>query len=125
VVDVAAVRAAIEKVEDPEIHRSLAELDMLRELDVSEDGVVRVLVALTIPGCPLKDKLTEDVTAAARSVAGVTGVTVEFTHMTDEERGRLVANVRGEGREISVGRRGAAPASSPSPPARAVSASRR
>ncbi len=105
-VDVAAVRAAIEKVEDPEIHRSLADLDMLRELEVSESGAVRVLVALTIPGCPLKDKLTADVTAAARSVPGVTDVAVEFTHMTDEERSRLVTKVRGEGREISFGKAG-------------------
>ncbi|MGD2051364.1 MAG: P-loop NTPase [Acidimicrobiia bacterium] len=106
VVDVAAVRAAIEKVEDPEIHRTLADLDMLRELEVSDDGAVRVLVALTIPGCPLKDKLTDDVTAAARSVEGVTEVTVEFTHMSDEERSRLVTSLHGEQREISVGKAG-------------------
>ena len=59
-VDLAALRAAIGAVEDPEIHRSLEELNMLREVDVSEDGSVRVLVALTIPGCPLKDKLTDE-----------------------------------------------------------------
>ncbi len=103
-VDVEAVREAIGRVEDPEIHRSLADLNMLRELDVAADGSVRVLVALTIPGCPLKDKLTHDVTAAARSVAGVTGVRVEFTHMTDEERAQLVADVRGgAAREITIG----------------------
>ncbi len=105
-VDVAAVRAAVEKVEDPEIHRTLVDLGMLRELEVSEDGAVRVVVALTIPGCPLKDKLTEDVTAAARSVAGVTAVEVELTSMTDEERGRLVEKVRGGDREITVGKEG-------------------
>ena len=77
-VDAAAVRAAVEQVEDPELHRSLAELNMLRELDVTR-GDVRVLVALTIPGCPLKDKLTADVTAAATSGAGVESVSVEFT----------------------------------------------
>jgi ATP-binding protein involved in chromosome partitioning len=103
-VDVEAVRSAIGKVEDPEIHRSIAELNMLRELDVRPDGSVRVLVALTIPGCPLKDKLTEDVTAAARSISGVTSVAVEFTHMTDEERAQLVADVRGAPtRQITIG----------------------
>ncbi len=71
------------------------------------DGSVRVLVALTIPGCPLKDKLTADVSAAARSVPGVTGVAVEFTHMTDEERSALVQEVRGTPtREISIGKPG-------------------
>ena len=89
-VDVEAVRSAIGKVEDPEIHRSLAELNMLRELDVRPDGSVRALVALTIPGCPLKDKLTHDVTAAARSVPGVTSVDVSFTSMTDEGGGVVV-----------------------------------
>ncbi len=103
-VDVEAVRSAIGKVEDPEIHRSLAELNMLRELDVRPDGSVRVLVALTIPGCPLKDKLTHDVTAAARSVPGVTSVDVAFTSMTDEERAQLVADVRGAPtRQITIG----------------------
>ena len=64
-VDQAAVRAAVGRVQDPELHRSLEELNMLRELEVDDAGTVRVLVALTIPGCPLKDKLTTDVTAAA------------------------------------------------------------
>ncbi|MBA2336530.1 MAG: Mrp/NBP35 family ATP-binding protein [Acidimicrobiia bacterium] len=104
-VDVEAVRAAIGAVEDPEIHRSLAELGMVRQLQVSADGAVSTLIALTIPGCPLKDKLTRDVTEAARSVSGVTAVTVEFTHMTDEERTTLVADIRGGSatREITVG----------------------
>jgi len=80
---------------------------MLREIDVEDDGQVRVLVALTIPGCPLKDKLTEDVTAAARSVPGVGHVTVSFTAMTDDERANLISDVRGDDDiEIPVARPG-------------------
>ena len=106
-VDAAAVRAAIEQVEDPELHRSMKELNMLRELDVTPSGDVRALIALTIPGCPLKDKLTADVTDAARSVDGVGAVTVEFTSMTDAERSNLVQNVRGGTiREIQIGKAG-------------------
>ncbi len=106
-VDLADLRAAIGKVEDPEIHRSLEELNMLREVDVAEDGSVRVLVALTIPGCPLKDKLTDDVTAAAQTVAGVGAVEVNFTSMTEEERAALVTDLQGgEAREIAVARPG-------------------
>ena len=107
-VDSAAVRAAIESVEDPEIHRPLGELKMIRALDVDSAGDVEVLVALTIPGYPLKDKLTEDVVSAATSVAGVREVTVEFTNMTDEERSSLVQNIRGgsEPREITLGSAG-------------------
>jgi ATP-binding protein involved in chromosome partitioning len=107
VVDEEALRAAIGKVEDPEIHRSLEELNMLREVEIAGDGSVRVLVALTIPGCPLKDKLTTDVAAAARTVDGVTDVTVEFTSMSDEERAALVSDVRGgQQREIALARPG-------------------
>ena len=76
-VDQAAVREAVGRVQDPELHRSLEELNMVRELDIDDvSGVVRVLVALTIPGCPLKDKLNTDVTAAAMTVDGVTSVEV-------------------------------------------------
>lgn len=106
-IDAAALRAAIGRVEDPEIHRSLEELNMLREVDVGEDGSVRVLVALTIPGCPLKDKLTQDVTAAAKSVDGVGDVSVQFTSMTDEERNALTKDLRGEdAAEIPIARAG-------------------
>ena len=105
--DIAAVRSAIEQVKDPELHRSFQELDMIRELDVSSDGDVRVLVALTIPGCPLKDKITEDVTAAARAIEGVRQVTVDFTTMTDAERSGLVQNIRGApARDIHIGASG-------------------
>lgn len=100
-IDVAALRAAIGQVEDPEIHRSLKELNMLREVEVDDDGSVRVLVALTIPGCPLKDTLTRDVTAAAMTVSGVANVSVSFTSMTDEERNELTRDLRG-GAEQSV-----------------------
>jgi ATP-binding protein involved in chromosome partitioning len=95
VIDIAALRAAIGQVEDPEIHRTLEELNMLRELEVDDDGSVRALVALTIPGCPLKDKLTADITAAALRIAGVSKVSVAFTSMTDEERNELTRGLRG------------------------------
>jgi ATP-binding protein involved in chromosome partitioning len=108
VVDVAAVRAAIGEVQDPELHRSLEELGMLKEVDVGDDGSVRVIVALTVPGCPLKDQLNNDVTAAARSVEGVGAVSVQFGTMTDSERAGVVETVRGGGeqREITIGKPG-------------------
>lgn len=102
-VDIGAVRTAIEQVEDPEIHRTLGELGMVRDLDVS-DGAVSVLIALTIPGCPLKNQINADVTDAAMSVEGVAAVEVTFTSMTDEERAELSADLRGgaaEAREIA------------------------
>ncbi len=107
-VEVATVRDAIEQVEDPEIHRSLGELGMVRELAVA-DGAVAVTVALTIAGCPLKETLKSDVTGAAMSVDGVSSVDITFTSMTDEERAALTADLRGGSageREILVARPG-------------------
>jgi len=94
VVDVAAVRTAVEQVHDPEIHRSLGDLGMVRELSVS-DGAAAVTVALAIAGSPLQDILADEVTAAASSVKGVSSVDIAFTPMTDEERAALVADLRG------------------------------
>jgi ATP-binding protein involved in chromosome partitioning len=108
VVDVGAVRTAVSQVEDPEIHRSLGALDMVRDISVT-DGVVFVLIALTIPGCPLKDQLHADVADAAMSIDGVTSVDVTFTSMTDEERAVLSADLRGEAgqaREIAMAKPG-------------------
>ena len=106
-IDIAALRAAIGQVEDPEIHRTLEELNMLRDVEADDGGAVSVLVALTIPGCPLKDKLNQDVTAAAMTVDGVTSVSVSFTSMTDEERNALTKDLRGEEpAEIPIARAG-------------------
>ncbi|NNC91896.1 MAG: Mrp/NBP35 family ATP-binding protein [Acidimicrobiia bacterium] len=96
------------RVEDPEIHKSLDELNMLREFDVADDGLVRVLVALTVPGCPLKDKLEGDITRAAQTIDGVGTVVVDFTVMTDEERAQLTADLKGGGadsREVTISNR--------------------
>lgn len=106
-VDVAAVRAAIGRVQDPEIHRTLEELNMLRRVDVAEDGSVAVTIALTTPECPLRDTLMTDVTAAVQSIPGAGTVSVEFTSMTDEERASLVRDIRGgAAREITIGKPG-------------------
>jgi len=105
--DSGAVRLAIEQVEDPEIHRTLGELKMVRGLEVDSSGAVRTLIALTVPGCPLKDRLSEDITQAAMAVEGVTAVDVEFTVMSDEERAELVTHVRGGGgSEITIAKPG-------------------
>ena len=64
-----AIRTALSKVQDPEIHRSITELDMVKEVHVAADGAVNVAIFLTVAGCPMKDQLTSDITArrSARS----------------------------------------------------------
>jgi ATP-binding protein involved in chromosome partitioning len=94
-VDETALRAAVGAVQDPEIRRSLAELGMLRRVRVGRRGQTEVEVALTTSGCPLRDQLRADVTTAARTIAGVTGVEVTFTTLSEGERLRLAQQLRG------------------------------
>ncbi|HEX5595002.1 MAG TPA: P-loop NTPase, partial [Micromonosporaceae bacterium] len=90
-----AVQAALATVNDPEIRRPITELGMVRSAVVGADGSVRVELLLTIAGCPLKDKLRTDITAAVGAVPGVTGVEVEFGVMSPEQRQELQARLRG------------------------------
>ncbi len=80
------VRAALHGVNDPEIRRPITELGMVDTIDVAADGRTRVRVLLTVSGCPMKDTLTREVTAAVIAVEGVTGVDVDLGVMSDEQR---------------------------------------
>ena len=63
------LHAALATVEDPEIRRPITEIGMLKSATVDADGTARIGVYLTISGCPMKDTLTQRVTAAVtRSV---------------------------------------------------------
>ncbi len=94
-VDEEALRAAIGQVEDPEIHRTLNDLNMVREVEVGNGGEVRVLLALTVPGYQLKDRLEADVAAAISSVPGTGTAVVDFTVMSDADRAELQALLGG------------------------------
>jgi ATP-binding protein involved in chromosome partitioning len=92
-----AVTAALANVQDPEIRRPITDLGMVKSVTVSGDGLARIAILLTISGCPLRDKLREDITVAAMSVAGVTGVEIDFGAMTTEQRQALQSRLRGGG----------------------------
>ncbi len=83
------VQAALATVNDPEIKRPITELNMVDTLQIDDTGMVRVRVLLTVAGCPLRDKITRDVTAAVSRVPGVTGVDLELGVMTAEQRAGL------------------------------------
>ena len=82
------VRKALEGVIDPELHKNLIELGMVRRVEV-DGSQVNVTVALTTMGCPLKDQIVGDVKEAVGSLEGVAGVEVELTEMTAEEKQRI------------------------------------
>jgi ATP-binding protein involved in chromosome partitioning len=89
------VREALRSVNDPEIGRPIEDIGMLRDIEVLDGGLVRVHVLITIEGCPLKDRITNDVTEALAPLEGVERVDVALSPMSEEQRASLVANLRG------------------------------
>src|SRR5437868_3108702 len=90
-----AVNAALATVSDPEIHRPITDLGMVKSVDIGPDGAVDVGIYLTTQGCPLKDRITNDVTAAVGKVPGVTGVRVSLDVMSDEQKATLRSSLQG------------------------------
>jgi ATP-binding protein involved in chromosome partitioning len=90
----AQVREALRAVNDPEIGRPIEDIGMLQQIEV-DGGQVRVHVLLTIEGCPLRDRITQEVTAAVQPIAGVDRVDVSLTPMSPEQRETLVGKLRG------------------------------
>jgi ATP-binding protein involved in chromosome partitioning len=82
-------------VNDPEIHRPITELGMVKSIEVTPGGGVAVEVWLTVSGCPLRETITRDVTAAVRKLPGVTAVQVELDVMSEEQRRELQTKLRG------------------------------
>jgi len=89
------VNAALATVNDPEIKRPITDLGMVDTVSIEDDGVVKVRVLLTIAGCPLKDTINRDVTAAVGALDGVTRVDLDLGVMTSDQRGTLHEQLRG------------------------------
>jgi Mrp family chromosome partitioning ATPase len=81
---------ALQKVMDPEIHRNVVELNMVRDLVISDDGSVSFTLALTIPACPLRDQIAADARRTVGALPGVKSVEVTLGAMTDEERNAVL-----------------------------------
>lgn len=92
--DEQAVLAALASVNDPEIKRPITELGMVESVKV-DAGVAHVRILLTVAGCPLKDTLRTDITAAAKTVEGVTAVEIDFGVMSPDQRQDLQKKLRG------------------------------
>ena len=72
------VMAALRTVQDPELHKDLVTLNMIKNVAV-RDGHVKIGVELTTPACPLKDQIRQDVERAVKAVGEVTQVELDFT----------------------------------------------
>jgi ATP-binding protein involved in chromosome partitioning len=89
VTDTQEIRKALEAVIDPELHRSIVELDMVRAIDISANGVVDVTVSLTTPGCPIRGHFQSSVIQAVSALQGVAHVNVYFDVLSDTQKAAL------------------------------------
>jgi len=96
---------ALRPVQDPELHRSIVDLGMVRDVVVNANGVVGLTVVLTIAGCPLRNEIQQRVNSALKSLDSVRDVALNFGVMTDQERAAV--------RELLHGNPGATAGSAP------------
>jgi metal-sulfur cluster biosynthetic enzyme len=73
------VRKALKTVKDPELNLDLVVLGLIYDIQVAEDGAVRVVMSLTSPGCPVAGQIVEDARTAVLGVEGVDRAEVELT----------------------------------------------
>ena len=96
----AGIREALRDVRDPEIGRDLISLNMVRGVQI-EGGAVRVGVALTTAGCPLKHRITTDIRDRLIEIEGVDRVEVDFGVMSDADRQNLMTSLHGGPAELA------------------------
>lgn len=83
------IKEALKGVIDPELRRSIVELDMVREVKVGPGGVIDVTVSLTTAGCPIRDHFQQAVRSAVQALEGVSHVNVFFDVLSDEQKAAL------------------------------------
>ena len=86
---------ALRPVQDPELHRSIVDLGMVRDVRIADSGAVSLTVVLTIAGCPLRNEIQSRVNGALGALDGVTGVSLDFGVMNDQERAAVRQLVHG------------------------------
>ncbi len=87
------VLEALKVVIDPELHKDIVTLEMVRSIDIHATGVVDVTVSLTTAGCPIRNTFQTGVTDAVRALDGVVGVNVSFDVLSPEEKSKLQAKL--------------------------------
>ncbi len=95
------ITAALSHVMDPELRKSITELGMVRDVKL-QGGDVEVTLALTTLACPLSGSTAEDVRKAVQALEGIAKVDVKLEEMTDEERARVLALVKGQPQQEGV-----------------------
>jgi ATP-binding protein involved in chromosome partitioning len=86
--------SALATVNDPDVGRPITDLGMVSAVEISGD-VVTVDVLLTVAGCPMRDRIEREVTAAVAPLEGVREVKLNLSAMTEQQRGEFATKVRG------------------------------
>ncbi|MFM2303784.1 MAG: hypothetical protein RLZZ135_1194 [Cyanobacteriota bacterium] len=84
--DRSSVLEVLKPVQDPELQKSLVELNMIRNVRV-DDGVVKFTVVLTTPACPLRELIVDECKQAVKQLPGVTDVQIEVTAEIPQQKG--------------------------------------
>ena len=95
-----AVTSALKKVQDPELHKDLVSLNMVKDINV-DGSVVRLGIELTTPACPMKDQIQKDVEAALKKI-GASDVRIEWSAQV-RSTPKLAAHLPGVKNIIAVG----------------------
>jgi len=94
------VHAALATVQDPELHRALPELGMVKSVEIA-GSTAKLEILLTISGCPMKDRLQKDIDTAVTAVEGISTVEITFGVMDEEQRANIKKLLR-NGRESFI-----------------------
>jgi ATP-binding protein involved in chromosome partitioning len=92
----AQVMAELGKVIEPELHRDIVSLNMVRDLSI-EGSKVGLTLMLTTPACPLKDQIETEVRQAVLRVPGITDVSIKMDASVPSDRrvsGQLQLNIK-------------------------------
>lgn len=93
------VMETLKGVIDPELGSDLVDLGMIQDVQVTDDGVVTIDLALTIAECPMRNQIESDTTRKVGSLPGVTRVEIRTTAMTKQQRADLMSTARFRVRE--------------------------
>lgn len=81
-------------VVDPELGSDIVDLGMVKNVDFKDNGNLRITIALTTAGCPLKAQIQKDVRLRMKSISEISHVKIEWTELTDEERAKTMDRAR-------------------------------
>jgi ATPases involved in chromosome partitioning len=88
------ILAELKKVSDPELGRNIVDLGMVKDLVIGAEGHISFTLALTIPGCPMKNQMERDARMTLMALDGVKDVKITFGAMSEEERRKVIGNAQ-------------------------------